>query len=120
MINTMLVAFAGTSRTDYMSDSYRELAKQRYKEHYDHVRRFVPKERLLEFKNEDGWEPLCKFLGHEVPAEEYPRANDSKAHMRRAILIWTITTFKTAAKTILPVIVELAAIYMLRHSLGLA
>ena len=62
MINTILVAFAGTSRTDYMSDSYRELAKQRYKEHYEHVRRFVPKERLLEFKNEDGWEPLCKFL----------------------------------------------------------
>jgi hypothetical protein len=120
MIDKMLEAFAGTARTDYMSDSYRELAKQRYKEHYEHVRRFVPKERLLEFKNEDGWEPLCKFLGHDVPADEYPRVNDSESHVRQITLIWTITAFRAAAKTILPVIVGLVAIYVLRHRLDLA
>ncbi|KAI4136802.1 MAG: hypothetical protein L6R39_007606 [Caloplaca ligustica] len=44
-----------------------------YNAHYDHVRRAVPKERLLEYDVKEGWEPLCRFLGKEVPAEEFPR-----------------------------------------------
>jgi hypothetical protein len=63
----------------------------------------VPKERPLEFKKEDGWEPLCKFLRHDIPAEKDPRVNDSEEHMRRLTLVWTITAFRAGAKTILPV-----------------
>lgn len=32
---------------------------------------------LLEFKSEDGGEPLRNFLGEKVPKEPYPRINDS-------------------------------------------
>jgi hypothetical protein len=71
MIDVLIRAFVGTARMDYLSESYRELCKLRYKEHYEHVRRFVPKERLLEFSMGDGWEPLCAFLGNDVPAEEF-------------------------------------------------
>lgn len=39
------------------------------------IRGLVPKERLLEWYIEDGWEPLCKFLGKAVPDEEFPHAN---------------------------------------------
>lgn len=46
-----------------------------YREHCAVVRGSVPKERLLEWAVEDGWEPLCKFLGKEVPTTEFPNGN---------------------------------------------
>ncbi|CAJ2507193.1 Uu.00g083790.m01.CDS01 [Anthostomella pinea] len=33
---------------------------------------------VLDFTPEQGWEPLCKFLGKEVPAEPFPRVNEKK------------------------------------------
>jgi hypothetical protein len=33
-------------------------------------------DRLLEWQVEEGWEPLCTFLGKEVPKEPFPRTND--------------------------------------------
>lgn len=39
------------------------------------IRGLVPKERLLEWYVEDGWEPLCEFLGKPVPDMKFPRAN---------------------------------------------
>lgn len=42
------------------------------------IRGLVPKERLLEWSVEDGWEPLCKFLGKPVPENEpFPHANSA-------------------------------------------
>lgn len=34
--------------------------------------------RVLEFVAEDGWAPLCEFLGAEVPDVPYPRMNDQR------------------------------------------
>lgn len=42
-------------------------SKRAYRHHYRDVREFVPKERLLEFRLQDGWGPLCEFLEREVP-----------------------------------------------------
>lgn len=39
------------------------------------VRGLVLKERLLEWSVEDGWAPLCKFLGKPVPDEPFPHVN---------------------------------------------
>lgn len=36
------------------------------------IRGLVPKERLLEWTVEDGWGPLCEFLGKPVPKEDEP------------------------------------------------
>jgi hypothetical protein len=49
-----------------------------YQLHNDHVREVVSKDRLLEFKAADGWEPLCEFLGKDVPEGRFPHKNDSK------------------------------------------
>ncbi|RSL93289.1 hypothetical protein CEP52_013330 [Fusarium oligoseptatum] len=51
-------------------------ARDKYRQHYAMVRRLTPPERLLEFKLEDGWDPLCKFLGKEEPKSEFPRLNE--------------------------------------------
>lgn len=45
------------------------------REHYNMIRGLVPKENLLEWTVEDGWEPLCKFLGKPVPEEPFPHVN---------------------------------------------
>jgi hypothetical protein len=47
--------------------------------HSDKVRSVVPSTQLLEMELNDGWEPLCTFLGVSVPHEPFPRANDAKA-----------------------------------------
>jgi hypothetical protein len=57
----------------------------------------VPKERLLLMRLEEGWEPLCKFLGRPIPSELFPHANDSAsadsiaAYMMAMYLVrWTL------------------------------
>jgi hypothetical protein len=37
----------------------------------------IPPERLLVFKVSEGWAPLCRFLGVDVPSTPFPRVNDS-------------------------------------------
>lgn len=58
----------------------RAAVRQKYREHYEMVRRIVPKERLLVLRLSEGlrWEPLCDFLGKEVPGVEFPRVNESE------------------------------------------
>lgn len=46
-----------------------------YKRHTDEVKRTVPPERLLVFRVQDGWGPLCAFLGVPVPDEPFPHSN---------------------------------------------
>lgn len=65
------------------------------KRHNAHIRKVVPKERLLEMDLQDGWEPLCKFLGKPIPDEPFPRSNEAAAVQQRfkeclitAIIIW--------------------------------
>ncbi|KAI3579955.1 hypothetical protein IWW34DRAFT_620251 [Fusarium oxysporum f. sp. albedinis] len=56
------------------------IARHAYEEFYSKVREAVPNERRLEYSLGDGWEPLCEFLGKDVPDVEFPRVNDRKTH----------------------------------------
>jgi hypothetical protein len=58
-------------------------AKSGYDRHYEHVRSLVPKDRLLEYRVQDGWEPLCKFLKVDHPGIEFPRGNTTETLNRR-------------------------------------
>lgn len=46
-----------------------------FEKHYERVRRTVPAERLLTYRVQEGWEPLCRFLGVDVPDEPFPHVN---------------------------------------------
>jgi hypothetical protein len=50
-----------------------------YKQHIEDVRAHVPADRLLVFSVDQGWEPLCKFLGVPVPDTPFPNVNDRDA-----------------------------------------
>ncbi|KAJ5785266.1 uncharacterized protein N7503_010478 [Penicillium pulvis] len=57
------------------NESVRKAAKERGRE-------------ILEFKAEDGWKPLCEFLGKDVPASEFPRVNEKKTFaLIKAIMV---------------------------------
>ncbi|KXJ88433.1 hypothetical protein Micbo1qcDRAFT_214327 [Microdochium bolleyi] len=61
-------------------EEMRACARDKYREHYAHVRRITPRERLLEYKLGSGWKPLCEFLGiKDVPGVPFPRVNESAA-----------------------------------------
>jgi hypothetical protein len=47
-----------------------------YQRHIEEVKAGVPPERLLIFTVDQGWEPLCRFLGVPVPAAPFPNVND--------------------------------------------
>ncbi|KGO57992.1 hypothetical protein PEX1_023020 [Penicillium expansum] len=61
-------------------------------ERYNEFVREVVRERgkeLLEFKAENGWGPLCAFLGREVPGTDFPRVNERKtfAFIKRVLVL---------------------------------
>lgn len=61
----------------------RESATERFRRHVAEVTEAVAAQRLLVFKTGEGWGPLCEFLGVPVPAEEFPRSNDSTSFQER-------------------------------------
>ena len=97
-------AFLGQEgRRDYLTEEYGELAKRRFVEHNQHVKKVVARDRLLEHRPQDGWGPLCEFLGHGVPGGEYPFAWDGKELVRAGRMLWWFILAKAVATTVLPV-----------------
>ncbi len=62
-----------------------EAAIRVFDEHNRRVRAGVPADRLLVFRVQDGWAPLCRFLGRQVPAEPFPHLNEGPDTVRAAI-----------------------------------
>ena len=56
-----------------------------YYKHIEYLKRVVPEGQLVFVDVKDGWGPLCKALGKEVPKDiDFPRINDSEAIDRLA------------------------------------
>jgi hypothetical protein len=61
---------------DFMMDYYHK--------HQERVRQLVPKEQLLDnYHVGEGWQPLCDFLGFEVPDIPFPYLNDRKSILQK-------------------------------------
>ncbi len=60
-----------------MDDRAKALAH--YRQHIEDVKAAVPPEKLLIFSVDQGWGPLCKFLGVPVPETPFPNVNDRAA-----------------------------------------
>ncbi|KAH6868593.1 hypothetical protein BKA58DRAFT_197700 [Alternaria rosae] len=60
--------------------------KTAFDKHYDTVRSLVPQSQLLELDTDRDlrWEPICEFLGKEVPKESFPKTSEDKA-MRKGL-----------------------------------
>ncbi|KAI0521733.1 P-loop containing nucleoside triphosphate hydrolase protein [Xylaria bambusicola] len=59
--------------------------KDIFTKHYEEVKKLVPPERLLEYRVQEGWEPLCKFLDCPVPKDvPFPNVNDNSDFVTRS------------------------------------
>src|SRR5262245_5697603 len=74
MINDLI--WNGTFHGRFLEKDY---ALEVFERHNEDVRRKVPAERLLVYRIEEGWEPLCSFLGVPVPEGPMPHLNDTKS-----------------------------------------
>ena len=61
--------------TYYFNGSFAEYGKEVFREHNAGVRSMAPIGRYLEYRVQEGWEPLCKFLEVEVPEVGFPDGN---------------------------------------------
>ncbi|KAF4437153.1 hypothetical protein F53441_13111 [Fusarium austroafricanum] len=62
---------------DYYNGEFEKYGKQVSKEHYERLQRRLAdgKRPFLEWSVEDGWGPLCEFLGKPVPDVPFPDGN---------------------------------------------
>ena len=72
----MAMAEAVLGKAGFTGRATREELLDAYNAHVDAVKAELPPGRLLVFDVRDGWEPLCAFLGREVPDEPFPRTNN--------------------------------------------
>ncbi|KAF5016106.1 hypothetical protein F66182_12319, partial [Fusarium sp. NRRL 66182] len=68
----------------FFEGTFPTTGKDVYRRHYADIRSLVPPENLLEYQIQDGWGPLCTFLGHAVPDEDFPQSNDVTAFVQRS------------------------------------
>ena len=59
--------------------------RRNYRLHNDYVAHKAPKDLLLIFNISQGWEPLCKFLGKEIPTVAFPYKNKDGAFHQEGI-----------------------------------
>ncbi|CAJ2510483.1 Uu.00g132920.m01.CDS01 [Anthostomella pinea] len=79
-------------------------ARKAYDAYFRDIRELVPPERRLEYKMGSGWEPLCAFLGVDVPDRNFPRENDRVAQASEAQsrhMTFLINTTKVAGPWVL-------------------
>lgn len=77
-----------------------DYARAVFERHNAEVRRRVPPEKLLVYEVQQGWGPLCAFLGVEVPDKPFPRLNDT-AEMRRRVRLVRAISFAVPAIPVL-------------------
>lgn len=70
-----------------------------YREHNAMIQRLAG-DRLLVFNTKDGWEPLCSFLGKDVPSVEFSHVNKAEEH-RNIFNLARKNALKAFAKTLL-------------------
>ncbi|KAH8777319.1 hypothetical protein F5883DRAFT_409201 [Diaporthe sp. PMI_573] len=93
--------FIGAMRCRGGEATKKEVLRRFYDEHCATIQSMVPPDRLCVMRLGDGWEPLCRFLGREVPEVRFPHENDTAEmhlgwqYLRHGIL-------KVAAKRYMP------------------
>ncbi|CAK8677651.1 unnamed protein product [Clavelina lepadiformis] len=71
-----LAAYGVRNRSYFRINDINELlCLMTYRRHNSYVLEKAPKDKLLVFNVKDGWEPLCKFLGVDIPKSPFPHKN---------------------------------------------
>ena len=106
-LDTNLTAFLGS-----LNWKSTVLFKKKYREHNHRVQAVIPKEKLLIYNVKQGWQPLCEFLGCDMPQQEFPRENVA-CSISYITLSKKIQDFKRNAFVLLAFLVLLASVFYL-------
>lgn len=95
-------------------------ARKAFLDHYERVKSITPPERLLEYRVQQGWEPLCQFLDIPAPDDAFPRINDKTQFIVAHQLMWYLAVGKMLTKMSLVAVpaVAIAAALWRGKSLG--
>ncbi|KAH6699995.1 hypothetical protein BKA64DRAFT_655494 [Cadophora sp. MPI-SDFR-AT-0126] len=67
----------------FFRGDFKNQGRNVYEEYNAMIRGLAPKDRFLEYHVSEGWEPLCEFLGKDVPKREMPNENSGKVFQGR-------------------------------------
>jgi hypothetical protein len=85
-----------------------------FERHNRAVQEYVPADRLLVFRVQDGWEPLCAFLGCAVPAGvPFPHLNEGRETLAKLARERLFGRWIRAARIAVPVGALLALLWWL-------
>jgi len=76
-------AFGRTLGKHFMGSLDRQHLIDTFNAHNQRVRDTVPADRLLEFRVQEGWGPLCAFLDQPIPDAPFPRLNEGMELIRK-------------------------------------
>mmetsp|Transcript_32180 Transcript_32180/g.45755 ORF Transcript_32180/g.45755 Transcript_32180/m.45755 type:complete len:365 (-) Transcript_32180:142-1236(-) len=69
-----------------LPNQHKEKSIASYEAHNRRVREEIPSHQLLEYKVNEGWEPLCRFLEiKECPTKPFPKSNSARSVQVQAI-----------------------------------
>ncbi|KAF7558593.1 hypothetical protein G7046_g5556 [Stylonectria norvegica] len=92
-----------------------------FERHYAEVRSLVPNDNLLEYRVQDGWGPLCEFLGQPVPkGVSFPNTNDNSDFVTRSRRRNRNQMYNLALWYVCVLVLSLLSTYAVSHLLGLA
>ncbi|KAF4996161.1 hypothetical protein FGRMN_4653 [Fusarium graminum] len=92
-----------------------------FHDQYEVARELVPAERMLEFRIQHGWDPLCKFLGVEIPSRSFPKLEESKQFALARSLMWWVGFARMVGKAsftsaLTGVIASLVAMWRMKYA----
>lgn len=91
-------------------------ARQAFIDHYQLLEKAVPEGRMLTWRVQEGWKPLCEFLGEDVPEGEFPRLNDAQQFIFVHGIMWWLAFAKMVGKiALVPGAVGLGAFLVIRY-----
>ena len=67
--------------------SDRESTELVYNEHIESVKKTIPADKLLIYRINEGWGPLCEFLNVENPKIPFPKVNDTAEMLRNFAIV---------------------------------
>lgn len=71
--------------------------RKRYRIHNHRVKTIISPDKLLVYKVKQGWQPLCDFLGCEVPTVSFPHENIN-GEIPKTFTSWSMTRFGRQVK----------------------
>src|ERR1700712_2195876 len=87
--------------------------KQRYLEHYESVVKQVDEKRILRYRVQDGWKPLCEFLDVPCPSNPFPRINDAVELLDSGKASWDLAIRNSVRNAALLVATGMAFLFIL-------